>query len=259
MRTLLLVLTLLVVTPPLALTVVVASLLGVKDRPHGIYQWAMRTWVTALLRAAGVRYQLHGAERIRRDGSAVYVSNHVSWFEIFVLAKVLPHFTFIAKSELRKVPIFGRGAEAAGIVFIERANRKAAFDQYARASAQVRGGKSCVVFPEGTRGRDYHLRPFKKGPFVLAIGAEAPIVPVVAHGTIEIMPKGSLRVRPGVVDIHFLEPVQTAGCTYEDRDRIMRTVWSRMADLLQHEYGVGTDEYPIARPDDRPEQETSII
>lgn len=258
MRTILLVLTLVVTTIPLAAFVSLASLLGMKDRPNGVYQRVMRLWVRSLLGAAGVRYRVHGAERVA-SGPAVYICNHVSWFEIFILAELIPHFTFIAKSELRRIPIFGRGAEAAGIIFIERANRKAAFDKYAVAAAQVRGGKSAVVFPEGTRGRDYRLRPFKKGPFVLAIAAGVPIVPVVAHGTIEVLPKGSLRTRGGDVDIHFLEPVPTAGCSYEDRERLMRLVWRRMADCLREQYGVDSAAQPIARETDRPEKETSFL
>ena len=73
-------------------------------------------------------------------------------------------------------------------------------------------GRAVIVCPEGTRGYDYHLRPFKKGPFVLAIAAQAPIVPTVVHGTREVMKKGSFWVRSGTVDLHFLEPVPTAGC-----------------------------------------------
>ncbi len=96
-----------------------------------------------------------------------------------------------------------------------------------------------IVFPEGTRGRSYPLRPFKKGPFVLAIAAAAPIVPTLVHGTILIMPKGSWRVRGGTVDIHFLEPVPTEGLVYDDRDVLMQRVRDRMSDALAREYGVG--------------------
>jgi 1-acyl-sn-glycerol-3-phosphate acyltransferase len=117
----------------------------------------------------------------------------------------------------------------------------------------VQRGRNVVVCPEGTRGRDYHLRPFKKGPFVLAIAAEAPIVPVVVYGALEVMPKGSLRVRPNVVHIHFLEPVETKGFTYEDRTALMRLVWQRMADTMRELYEVRTSEYPIAKEKERRE------
>ena len=259
MRTPLLALALIVLTIPLGLLVIVCSLLGVQDKPNGIYQWAMRTWASGLCKAAGVTIRLHDAERIRRDGAAVYVANHVSWFDIFALASVLPRYTFVAKSELLKVPLFGPACRAAGIIFIERANKKAAFNSYKEAAEKVREGRSVVVCPEGTRGRDYHLRSFKKGPFVFAISTGAPIVPTIVYGTIAVQPKGTFRVRSGIVDIHFLEHVPTAGYDYEERAKLMDIVWRRMADAMRDLYGVDTHEYPVATESDRPEKETSFF
>ena len=67
--------------------------------------------------------------------------------------------------------LFGQAAVAAGIVFIDRDNRKAAFEAYRYAAEDVKRGRSVIICPEGTRGKDYHLRPFKKGPFALALEA----------------------------------------------------------------------------------------
>jgi hypothetical protein len=67
------------------------------------------------------------------------------------------------------------------------------------------------------------------------------------------MRKGSFRVRPNAVHIHFLEPVPTKGATYEDRTALMRAVWQRMADAMRELYGLQTNEYPIAREKERKE------
>lgn len=238
--------TFLVVTPVLGAIVVLAALLGVRDRPGGVYEWAPRTWARILVRVSGVRIVLHGEERMRSGESRVFASNHVSWYDVFVLAAVLPRYKFVAKAELFAIPVFGAGARAVGTIPIQRENRKAAFDAYEEAAGSIRGGSSVVVFPEGTRGRDYLLRPFKKGPFVLAIGAQVPVVPTVVHGTIAVMRRDSWAVRAGTVHVHFLEPVPTAGLTYEDRDRLSRAVWGRMADTLLECYGVRSDP-PAAR------------
>jgi 1-acyl-sn-glycerol-3-phosphate acyltransferase len=251
MRSLAAVVTLFVMTLILAPIVLVAAMLGIKERRGSIYERCMRVWARGMSRVAGVRVVVHGAEHVRNG--AIYMQNHVSWFDIFAVASVLPRYTFVAKAELRRIPLFGRAAEAAGIVFIDRDNRKSAFESYKVAAAEVQRGRNVVVCPEGTRGRDYHLRPFKKGPFVLAIAAGAPIVPVIIYGALEVMPKGSLRVRPNVVHIHFLEPVATAGSTYEDRTELMRRVWQRMADAMRELYDVRTNEYPIASERERKE------
>jgi 1-acyl-sn-glycerol-3-phosphate acyltransferase len=241
MRTLLAGLMLLLATPPCASLVIIASLLGVPEGPDSIYQRTARLWARLLVRAAGVRTRVHGAEHVSDTVPRVYVANHVSWYDVFTVASVLPRWSFVAKAELRKIPLFGKGAEAVGTVFIERQNRKAAFAIYERAAERIRDGASVVVCPEGTRGDEYALRAFKKGPFVLAIASQVPIVPVVVHGTRDVMPRGSWRVRPGDVDLHFLEPIPTAGLTYADRDRLAARTWHAMADAFETLYGVTSD------------------
>jgi 1-acyl-sn-glycerol-3-phosphate acyltransferase len=238
MRTILVFLTLILLTPFLGGLILLAALFGVKDREGSIYDRAPRWWASALVRAAGIRVRLHNAERMRANAPRIYVSNHVSWFDVLTLAAVLPRYKFIGKAELFRIPIFGQAARAAGMIPIERENRKAAFESYSVAAERIRAGASVVVFPEGTRGRDYTLRPFKKGPFVLAVAAGVPIIPTIVHGTIEVMPRDSFRVRSGVVDVHFLEPIDAGGMTYDDRDRLSRAAWEPMAGAMHELYGV---------------------
>jgi 1-acyl-sn-glycerol-3-phosphate acyltransferase len=243
MRTLFVVLAIVILTPLLGGLVIIASLLGVKDSPNGVYQWAAKTWARGVSAAAGMRIVAHGTGNVA-PGARIYVSNHTSWFDIFALAGYLSNYTFIAKEELSRLFLFGRAARAIGIVFIERQNRKAAFESYKDAAAMVGTGKSVIVCPEGTRGYDYTLRQFKKGPFVLAISAGVPIVPTIVHGVIQVQRKGSMRIRPGTANIHFLEPVDTTGYTYDQRDELTEKVWRRMADALRDLYGVESGERP---------------
>jgi 1-acyl-sn-glycerol-3-phosphate acyltransferase len=238
MRTLLVVLTAVLLTPALGLLVIVAALLGLDHAAGGVFDWAPRAWSRALLKAGGVKVHLHGAERMRSDRAQVYVANHMSWFDVFTLAAILPRPKFIAKAELGRIPLFGRASRACGMIFIDRDNRKAAFAGYEDAARRIKRGASIVVYPEGTRGREYTLRPFKKGPFVLAVASGAPVIPTVLHGTREIFGRGSWRVRRGDVHVHFLEPIETAGMTYEERDQLSRQAARQMSDLLEAEYGV---------------------
>lgn len=105
-----------------------------------------------------------------------------------------------------------------------------------------------MVYPEGTRGFTYALRPFKKGPFVLAIASGAPIVPTVLHGTREVQRRGSFWVRSGEVHLHLLEPIPTQGLSYEDRDRLSRISGSRISELLRSNYGVPIPEHLAGEP-----------
>jgi 1-acyl-sn-glycerol-3-phosphate acyltransferase len=245
MRTIAVFLTLIIMTPVFGLLVIIGALFGAEDREGSIHDKAPRWWAALALRVAGVRIRLHNVERMQTGEPRIYVSNHVSWFDVWALAAVLPRYKFVGKAELFRIPIFGRAARAAGMIAIERENRKSAFESYRLAAERIRSGASVVVFPEGTRGRTYALRSFKKGPFVLAVAAGVPIVPTIVHGTLEVMSRDSFRVRSGVVDIHFLEPIDTAGLTYEDRNRLSRAAWDRMAAAMRDLYGVESAD-PVA-------------
>jgi 1-acyl-sn-glycerol-3-phosphate acyltransferase len=237
-RTILTILTAMVVTLFLGTFVILAALVGVKDKPGGVYERIPRWWSASVLWAAGIKIRIHGWENSGGGQPRIFASNHVSWFDVPALAKILPRYKFVAKAELFKVPIFGAGMRAVGMIEIQRENRKAAFGAYEVAAERIKHGNSVVVFPEGTRGHDYPLRPFKKGPFVLAIAAGVPIVPIIVHGTIEIMRKGSLWAHPGRIDIHLLEPVSTSGVDYDHREALMVKVRDRMADAMREHYGV---------------------
>lgn len=249
-RTVLILLAAAVVTPVLGAIVTSAALLGVTDKPGGVYDKIPRWWSKAVLWAGGVKLRVHGWENAgagdARD-ARIFAANHVSWFDVPALASILPRYKFVAKAELFKVPVFGRAIRAAGMIELQRENRKAAFGAYEVAAQRIRAGNSVVVFPEGTRGHGYPLRPFKKGPFVLAIAAGVPIVPVIVHGTIEVLRRGSLWAHPGTVDVHLLEPVATAGTDYDHREALMGEVRGRMADAMKTLYGVAPLPSPASR------------
>lgn len=219
--------------------VIAAASLGVRHRAGNIMDRAPKTWARALLRASQVDVEFHGIDAATAGGGGhIFVSNHVSWYDVLALAAYLPRYRFVGKAELFRIPIFGPAIRAVGTIPVERENRKAAFASYETAAESIRDGDNVVIFPEGTRGSGYALRPFKKGPFVLAIASQAPVVPTLVHGTVEILPRGSFNVRPGTIHVHFLEPVPTAGMTYDDRDQLALAVHQRMADALHELYGV---------------------
>ena len=204
---------------------IVAGLLGVKQRPGGVYDRAARNWSRRLLRASGVTVETVGARQIPDDRPVVFVSNHQSWFDILAIAATIPGTVrFVAKKEMQSIPLLGRAMRAAGHMYIDRHNRAAAFSAYEEAASVINRGLSAVVFAEGTRSRTGQLLPFKKGPFVLAIAAQVPVVPLYVANTFEILPKGSLRVRPRPVTLYVGQPIETAGLDYEARGRLLDDV-----------------------------------
>lgn len=237
LRTLLTFVALLVATPVIAGSVIIAGLLGLRDHPGSIFDWAPRVWARIILRAAGVRVVIHGDEH-RRGTQHIFVGNHVSWFDVFAMAAHLRWFKFVAKAELFRIPLFGPAMRRAGMIAIERKQQSKARASIEQAGQAIRDGASVILFAEGTRGTTYVLRPFKKGAFVLAIETQAPIVPVAIHGTIEIQRKGSFLMHPGRIDLHFLPPIDAGGRSYDDRDALARAVFERIAECLEREHGV---------------------
>ena len=98
-------------------------------------------------------------------------------------------------------------------------------------AASMRAGNSFLIFPEGTRSRTAEMLPFKKGGFIMAIKAQAPILPVAVSGGRSAMRKGSWFVRPVMVDVKIGAPVETAGFSLDDRDKLIEIVRERIEAL----------------------------
>lgn len=236
LRTILTMLIILVLTVVMEALLLGAVLLRVPHRPGSLYERLPRFWSRAVLWSAGVKLRVHGLDRVKQGGPFIFTSNHVSLLDIPALVITLPQHYFVAKAELFNIPIFGPGIRAVGAIPIRRDNQKAALGAYDVAVERVRDGASVIVFPEGTRGTSYPVRPFKKGPFVFALKAGVPVVPCLVHGTIEVLPKKSLRLHAGCVDVHILEPIPTAGMSYESRDALALQVHDSMAEAMKTLY-----------------------
>ncbi|HET8634680.1 MAG TPA: lysophospholipid acyltransferase family protein [Gemmatimonadales bacterium] len=209
-----------------------AALVRVKHRPGGIYDRAGRGWGRSLLAVNGLGVRVDGMEHLEPGRSYVFASNHTSFADIWVLFAHLPgSVRFVAKKELLSIPIFGQALRARGEIPINRTNLRDAFAAYDEAAERLRAGLSAIVFVEGTRSRDGKLHDFKKGPFVLAIRAGVPIVPVFIEGTFEALPPGGWYVRRRPITLKIGEPVPTVDSEFDDRDKLMKQTRAAMLEL----------------------------
>lgn len=181
---------------------------------------------------AGIRFVAEGTEHIRLDRAAIYAMNHTSNLEppvVYVLLReTFPRFQILYKAVLRRAPIMGRIFDIAGFVPIDRKDRNQSDRAIAQAVRQLRAGNNFVVFPEGTRSRTGELLPFKKGAFIMAIQAGAPVVPVAIVGAEEAMKKGSPVIWPTTLRVSLGPPIETANLSIHDRDWLIDTVRSDM-------------------------------
>jgi 1-acyl-sn-glycerol-3-phosphate acyltransferase len=214
-----------VIGPP---TLLIAWVFGWK---RGLYL-AGHGGVGLALLLTGIRYRVVGRENVP-PGAVVYCSNHESNVDPGVLFQCLhPMMHILYKQELHRIPLMGMAFDLGGFVAVDRADRRKSIASVDRAVESLQRGNSFLIFPEGTRSRTGELLPFKKGGFIMAIKAQAPIVPVAVQGGRAAMQRGSKLIRPVKVSIRIGEPIETAGHTLEERDELIAIIRERIGALL---------------------------
>lgn len=132
-------------------------------------------WSRILMLFCGVRVRAGGEPRL--TGPVMWVANHVSWIDIFVLNSIRPT-AFIAKSDIRRWPIIGWLVAGAGTVFIERGHRHAIRTVGHQMKHRFAQGEVVGLFPEGTTSPGFDVAPFHSSLFDAAIRAHVDIQPV---------------------------------------------------------------------------------
>ncbi len=157
-----------------------------------------------ILAISMVRVKASGLNNIL-DEPAIYAANHASQLDIPIMCtRVNRPMFFIAKIELKKVPILSQYIKVVGMILVDRKNRERAMASMRTAIQDIQGGKSIAAFPEGTRTKTGELLPFKKGIFTIAKEGRIPIVPIAIVGSSKALASGSFFIRPATVELRIL-------------------------------------------------------
>ena len=211
----------------------------ITGKPDAMYNMSMRT-VRAGLKLVGVRVHVEGLEDIP-GGVCVFAANHISTIDPMAFIPAIPRrVAILVKKELFRVPFLGPAMRLADFVEVDRADRESAAASVDVAVERLKAGTSFAVYPEGTRSPDGHLRPFKKGTFVMAIQAGVPVVPVSIAGAQKIMRKGEWAINGGDIEVRFGAPVNAAEYTLEGRGDLLARVQSLVA------AGLPADQQPLS-------------
>jgi 1-acyl-sn-glycerol-3-phosphate acyltransferase len=169
---------------------------------------------------------------------AVFVSNHLSFLDIYTLFHLHQDFKFISKTSNFLIPIIGWSMFLTGHVMINRVDRRSQLECLKQCGALLKEGASVLFFPEGTRSKDGRMYPFKKGAFSVAAKAKVPVIPVTLVGTGDLMPnKKEYLLYPGKVKVVIHPSVQPSNA-----DDMMNEAYAAIASSLDPSLIVSEDE-----------------
>ncbi len=163
----------------------------------------------AELKISGCKVNVIGKDNIPEDGPALFVSNHRSYFDILITHESIGKPAgFIAKKELRKVPLLPLYMDDIGCLFLDRNDIKQSLQVINQGAEFLKMGHSMILFPEGHRNQTDEFLPFKEGGYKMAEKAKCPIVPVAISGSdllLESAPKKKVQGSPVIIE--FGEPI----------------------------------------------------
>ncbi|GAA4327859.1 lysophospholipid acyltransferase family protein [Flaviaesturariibacter amylovorans] len=214
---------------PVFVWALLVLLLGRGDRGNLIYP-ACTLWGDVWFVLIGVRHRNIYETNADRKAAYIYVSNHISYFDIPSLVKTFRRpVRPLGKAETAKVPIFGLIYRNT-IVTVDRSSPENRARSVRLLKQTLQKGISVLVFPEGTFNETGKpLKSFYDGAFRIAIETGTPIQPVLMPDTYRRMHYRSVfSLTPGRNRAIFLEPVPVDGLGFDDIGRLKQEVFDRM-------------------------------
>jgi 1-acyl-sn-glycerol-3-phosphate acyltransferase len=181
-----------------------------------------KLWAYIMLAVSFVRTEIRNIDKIHKGTSYIIISNHQSLCDIIVLVTTLGiQYRWIIKKEILKIPIFGYALYASRNIFIDRSNTTRAIESINKGINRLPKGVSVMVFAEGTRSPDGQIHEFKKGGFITAVTRKIPILPITVNGSRRVLPKESLTLNPGKIQVVIGDPIDTSGYTTDTVQKLI--------------------------------------
>jgi 1-acyl-sn-glycerol-3-phosphate acyltransferase len=211
---------------------------GLWDKDGSQQHRLARLWARVMLRIALSPVTLEHAERLRVHETAVYASNHLSYYDTPVLFAKLPfQFRILAKAPLWKIWFIGWYLQRSGQVPIDQSSARAGVTSLLRGVATLKAGLPLFIFPEGGRAFNGELQPMVSGAAWLAIKAQAPLVPLTLVGTYELLPIHVYALKPRPLKLIVGEPLSTVGLTTRDADALTERLRAVIHETYLAEHG----------------------
>lgn len=212
---------LLLLTAVTATVIIIGSSLG-GGRWWGYYPGVL--WGKLFCWLTFVKVTVSGRENIDADTSYVFVANHQGAYDIFSIYGFLGHkFRWMMKKSLEKIPLVGFSCKKSGQIYVDNSTPSALRSTMDQAQAQLKGGMSLVIFPEGARTWDGNVRAFKRGAYKLAAEFKLPMVPVTIDGAFDVLPRFKMVPHWGHIKLTIHKPVPPPPSEHETQQTVEAT------------------------------------
>lgn len=208
------------------------------DKKGNTVHYIGKFWSLLNIFLSGTRLTIRGKEKINANLTHIVMSNHQSLFDVWALIGKIPlQIRWIVKDEIRKIPIFGYTLERMGHIYVDRKKRAAAYISLETAAGKIKNGTSVIIFPEGTRSNDGHLLKFRMGGIIMALKSGVPILPVTVNGSRFVLPKNTLALMPGKIEIVVGDVIDASTYDENNKNELMEKIRSAIHENLDLEYG----------------------
>ena len=222
----------LILTIPMLLIYLLLKVLLLKKWSDSYLIAVCNLWGHIVLGSTGSRVQIVGRENIPDDTAFCLMANHQSSLDIPLIIGFIPRVIgFIAKQELKLMPIINAWMQAMHCVFIDRKNARQSLKRLETALERIHRGDSLVIFPEGTRSKSAEMNPFKTGNIRMVIRAGVPILPVTIDGTYRILHESN-RIHASHVRLVIHPLIQTSALSAEASEALPRQLQTMIASEL---------------------------
>jgi len=194
------------------------------EREAYIYK-STSSWAKFILKIAGAKVTVKGADNIPKDKTVLFVSNHQSNFDIpLLMACIDVPKGFIAKKELENWPFISKWMRHIHCIFMDRSNLRKSAEAIVDGIKLLKSGYSMVIFPEGTRSKGKPVDEFKAGSFKLATKSKCPIIPLTINGTYKLLEANNNRVKSAEIELIIHEPIDVTKLSSEEVNDLHNTV-----------------------------------
>lgn len=204
--------------------------------------WPAHFWSRLCCALALVRVKVVGRENIDRNTSYVFTANHQGAFDIWSIYGYLNHkFIWMMKKELESIFMVGWACRKAGHVYVDDQNIANIRHTIEEAEQKLKGGRSMVIFPEGSRSWDGKMIPFKRGAFMLAAEFRLPVVPITIDGSFKAMPRFTYNIRPTTITLTIHKPIMPGERGFNTKKLMAECREAIESALPEEDKGLSTD------------------